>query len=286
MSPFIAIAGVIVAFLAFWMQKQANDIIVEQFNKKIEYDEQLDKTKKGRIVELMISDVESVKKDIEARTKAILEFKQEIIDNPYKTRVLARTPVSPYARMSKVDRESLFDALVYCGYSDTIKLLNAFYTIPDYMLPALNQISKIADSFESDVYKGLNLIYDRTSEILKICLDRGWYDVFCIPCFKVFHDSYKSATNPTKEHFYVNMKDAYPLLENEVSELIRECAYPGELRSLSIVQEHLREIILNYLGIEQQSNQIVKSMSDAVSNLNTITERCNFLLTTTKESSV
>ncbi len=61
MSPFIAIAGVIVAFLAFWMQKQANDIIVAQFNKKIELDEQIEKTRKKRLVELLRSDVDTVK---------------------------------------------------------------------------------------------------------------------------------------------------------------------------------------------------------------------------------
>lgn len=278
MNPFIAIAGVIAAFLAFWMQKQANDIIVNQFNEKMAYDEKLEKIKKERIIELMISDVKTVQKDIEVRTNAIKDFQNGIINNPFQTRALIRTPVTSYVRMSKLDRESLFDALVFRGNDDTVKVLDTFYSIPDYMIPALNNISKIADSFESDVYEGLNFIKNKTTEIIKICIDRELFNLSLFSCFKEFQKEYHSFDDSSKDRFFFVMKDKYIKLEQEVSELVVDELVVPEHHNLRIIQEYLRQIESTYYVIEQQSNQIVQSMSDAINGLNTIAKRCESVL--------
>lgn len=282
MNPFIAIAGVIAAFLAFWMQKQANDIIVNQFNDKMAYDDNLEKIKKDRIVELMISDVKFVQKDIEVRTNAIITFLNEIKDNPFQTRVLIRTPVSSYIRMGKVNRESLFDALVFRGTDDTVKTLDAFYSIPDYMIPALNHILRITDSFESVVYEGLNFIKNTTAEIIKICIDRELFNTSLFSCFKEFQNDYHRAHDSSMDRFFYVMKDKYIKLEQEVSKLVADDLVIPEHHHLRIIQEYLRQIESTYYDIEQQSNQISHNMSDAIEGLNTISKRCESLLSRTE----
>lgn len=278
MNPFIAIAGVIAAFLAFWMQKQANDIIVNQFNDKMAYDERLEKIKKERIVELMISDVKNVQKDIEVRTNAIKDFQNEIKENPFQTRTLIRTPVSSYIRMGKFDRESLFDALVYKGTDDTVKMLDVFYSIPDYMIPALNHISRITDSFESDVYEGLIFIKNKTAEIIKICIDRELFNSTLFSCFKDFRYEYHSAHDSSMGRFFYVMKDKYIKLEQDVSKLVADDLVIPEQHHLRTIQEYLRQIESTYYDIEQHSNQIVQSMNDAIEGLNTIAKRCESVL--------
>ena len=281
MSPFIAIAGVIVAFLAFWMQKQANDIIVAQFNKKIELDEQIEKTRKKRLVELLRSDVDTVKKDIEVRLKAIHEFQEELTENPFQTRTLIRTPVSFYLRMSKLDREMLFDALIYSGSSDTIKLLNAFYSIPDYLIPALNHIYNSMDAFEADVYRGLTQIRDNTLEIIKTSLDRGWFNENEIECLKEFSDAYHSAHDNSPDRFFRDLKNNYIELECQISELVHNNEDYHDTTSLLIVQEYLRQIVSSYNSIEQQTIQSVNNIDDAVRGLGMITQRCDYVLSKT-----
>lgn len=278
MSPFIAIAGVIVAFLAFWMQKRANDIIVDQFNTKIEHDDQIEKTKKKRLVELLRSDVEGVIKDIEVRTKEIRSFQKKISEDPFQTRVLIRTPMSSYVRMGKCDRELLFDALICSGTSDPIKVLNTFYSIPDYMMPALNHINHAADSFEEDVYRGLNQIMENTKEIMKTCLDRGWFNEEGLPYLQKFRDAYHSAHTNTPDHYYYNMRSAYFSLEKKISEEILNNGQYNDITPLLIIQEYLRQIVSIYVSIDQQASQSINNLDDAIRGLEMINDRCEDIL--------
>ena len=282
MSPFIAIAGVIVAFLAFWMQKQANDIIVGQFDKKIKVDEDIEKTRKVRTVELMMSDVRKARKDIEERTEAILSFQKEIKDNPIQTRTLLRSPVSIYSRMSKFDRESLFDALLFSNSSDAVKLLDVYYSISDYMMPAINTISRITDSFEKEVYEGITLIKNNTEKILKINIDRGWSDKDSLSAISVFFIEYFRIKKSAGASFYTEMQQKYIGLGMKVSEMLNDDDFLTEKPQLLDVRDYIIQIVSSYTSIEQQSQQIINSLSTALNDFKAIQERCDLILSKTK----
>ena len=73
MGPFIAIAGVIVTFLAFLMQKKANDILSSQY----EEDKNAEKEKESELfktrIRLMLSDLTMAQNDIGSRIDKIEE---------------------------------------------------------------------------------------------------------------------------------------------------------------------------------------------------------------------
>ena len=71
MNPFIAIGGVIMTFLAFYMQIRANKLQREQFQKtlnKNNIDEKIDCFYKLNLLKL---DIEHIEKDIESRVSSI-----------------------------------------------------------------------------------------------------------------------------------------------------------------------------------------------------------------------
>jgi len=285
MSPFIAIAGVIVAYLAFRMQKDANDIIVKQFNDTISNDKQIEETKRRRTIELMISDTNNSLKDIELRSKEIHSFADEINKDPFQTRILKRTPVSIYSRMNRFDRETLFNALVHSKSEKPIEILAAFYGIPDYMLPAISQISRICDSFEKDVFDGIMSVRENTAEIIKLFADSE--KDHQSPTSLLFDDfvlTYHSVQANFGDHFYANMKLKYFEFERNITKLLTKDTDDPQSHLLKI-RELLRQIESKYIDIEQQSKQIITSLNDAGKGLKEITGRCNFVLSNTKFNS-
>ena len=119
MNPFIAIGGVIMTFLAFYMQIRANKLQREQFQKtlnKNNIDEKIDCFYKLNLLKL---DIEHIEKDIESRVSSIKEFIQKEEENPFRMNLLKRALLKHYDRTMSVDRLSIYKGFkIFLSHDD------------------------------------------------------------------------------------------------------------------------------------------------------------------------
>ena len=108
MGPFIALAGVIVTFLAFLMQKKANDIISEQHEDDKKREGERLRNEYSARVELLKSDLMDAKQDIAQRISFLKKHRDLLQENPFRTSRLEDCPAEMYSRMSSSNRDSIF----------------------------------------------------------------------------------------------------------------------------------------------------------------------------------
>ena len=186
MGPFIAIAGVIVTFLAFLMQKKANDIISEQHDddKKRE-DKRLQNEYSARI-KLLKSDIIGARDNITQRISFLEKHRDYLKENPFRTSRLEDCPSEMYCRMSSSNRENIFLALTNLNIPNPEKILHNFYSIPDYLTPSIKEIREIVDNHSNETYKYLVVIRDAAERIYSVSRQNGWLNFNPIDCIIEF----------------------------------------------------------------------------------------------------
>jgi len=155
MNPFIAIGGVVMTFLAFYIQILANKIQREQFQKTLNkniIDEKIDCYYKLKLLKL---DVEQILKDIELRTTKINEFITYEVETPFQMNLLKRQSLKHYDRVINVDRLSVYKGfeIFLSGDNEWIKKFNNLFALFDYLHEAFENIYSIVDNHNNDTYK-------------------------------------------------------------------------------------------------------------------------------------
>ena len=163
MGPFIALAGVIVTFLAFIIQKRANDILSRQHREEKEAQHDLCIIR----YRLFVADIEFAQEDLNKRIEELnryYEYLTQDIPVIFKPQSL---PKYHYKRMSESDRERFFEALTSVSISDPIASLDRYYSISDYMLSHADGVNAECMKFSKDTYsklldikKSINTILD------------------------------------------------------------------------------------------------------------------------------
>ena len=85
MNPFIAIAGVIVTGLAFFIQYRANLIQLDINNKQLKKEKDDEKKEWYHLIKLLILDIDTVLKDINYKSEKLKEYFKLEKSNPLKT---------------------------------------------------------------------------------------------------------------------------------------------------------------------------------------------------------
>ena len=151
MNPFIAIGGVIMTFLAFYMQIRANKLQREQFQKtlnKNNIDEKIDCFYKLNLLKL---DIEHIEKDIESRVSSIKEFIQKEEENPFRMNLLKRALLKHY------DKE-------------WIRKFSNLYNILDYLPEAFKKIYDIVDYHTRDISEDKLIIRNELIKFEEECV--------------------------------------------------------------------------------------------------------------------
>lgn len=173
MNPFIAIAGVISTFLAFFMQIEANKIQKTQFIKSLNnkfIDDKIDSYYKLLLIKI---DIDNTIKDIDNRVQRIDKYIAQIKENPYNFVKLYRSTLKQYDRVASIERLS-----IYKGFKEFLStnerwliLFNNLYSILDYIPEAFKEEYRILEYHNDDIFREKNTIKDIAFSLDDICVE-------------------------------------------------------------------------------------------------------------------
>ena len=277
MGPFIAIAGVVVTFLAFLMQKKANDILSSQYDE----DKKADKEKELYLfktrIELMKSDVLMAKKDINDRIEKNDEFKQKLYENPFRTFRLQRMPSDMYRRMSESNREDFLLALTGLSIPNPTLTLNKYYSISDYMSPAVDSVNSMCDSLSNEIHDKLVIIGEAIQLIQHTATVYGWLGYNEKPCVKAFVQVIQehNKTGENGESHFLLYWNAFDKLHKELNVEVSNAENASYIPVLVKLIAECEKALEQYQRINNAAAQMINTLDGAISGYRIIANRCD-----------
>lgn len=283
MGPFIALAGVIVTFLAFLMQKKANDIISEQHEDDKRRDDERLRNEYSARFDLLKSDLMDAKQDITQRISFLEKHRDLLQENPFRTSRLEDCPAEMYRRMSNSNRDSIFLALTNLEIASPEKILHTYYTVPDYLTPSIKLIREITDSHSNDTYKQLTVIRDAAEHIYTVSRQNGWLGFRPIDCMIDFTNEVVKCLDPKGESNFAQLRSIFISFELNLQSLIRSNAYRESETELLKFAELCRIALTAYTYIETGAKQIIISETTAIEEYQKMIQRCDQVLEDMKQ---
>ena len=120
MTPIVSLVAVILTYLAFLKQVEANKIQTEQFNETLQQKETDDKKQLKNSLELISLDVDFAIQDMEERIKNFDDYLKDKRKRIYGEGFLRYIPTASLTRYRTIDRNHLYNA--YKLYADYKKL--------------------------------------------------------------------------------------------------------------------------------------------------------------------
>lgn len=154
MNPFVALGGVLLTFLAFYIQVKANKQQREHFEKSLGksfLDEKKDCHYK---LNLLMLDLEHIRIDLENRMGEIKKYIEAESSNPYFFYPLRRNPHKMYQRLGELDRMSIYKGFkFFCSGNDGwLSVYNTLFKLCDYLSEAIPMMYSRVDYHMNDVY--------------------------------------------------------------------------------------------------------------------------------------
>ncbi len=269
-SPFIALTGVLLTFLAFYMQIKANQIQIKQFNKSLQkekerriFNEKIDCFNK---ISLLKVDLESITKDISQKSRSLKVYFEKEKQFPYEGNVLFRTPSKIYTRILEIDRLSIYKGFsLFLNHRE--KWINDFsnlYSILEFLPEFFSSIYEkyeyhSKDQFEKkmEVRNGLIKLMDELANFINIYLAENSRETYLsfppsklanntiLKYYNVIQESYDENGNVVKETDFAKLDDE--VLKYFIEEVIklRPYAHLYDVRLEPIVEliSNLRKLI-------------------------------------------
>ncbi|MBL1219935.1 hypothetical protein JET18_03745 [Chryseobacterium sp. L7] len=179
-NPFIALSGVILTFLAFYMQIKANQIQITQFNSTIEKEKESrifnDKYNSYNHISLLITDIEYILDDINKKIEKIEEYIRLESDDDLTTHTLFRTPSIQYSKVLELDRLEIykgFNFFIGINSRDSLIIYNKLYNILNFLPDFFKSIydnyenhSRNILEIKNTIRNDLNNLLDEASQII------------------------------------------------------------------------------------------------------------------------
>ncbi|AYM99897.1 hypothetical protein [Chryseobacterium sp. 3008163] len=181
-NPFIALSGIILTFLAFYMQIKANQIQVEQFNQTIKNEKDLrlynDRYNSYHHISLLLTDLEYIINDINEKNIKIKEFIELESQDNLVVNTLFRTPSTHYSKILNIDRLEIykgFSFFIEYDKEEQLKTYNTLYNllnfIPEFFKSIYDNYEKYSSNFINTKYiirNDLNILLDDASQIINL----------------------------------------------------------------------------------------------------------------------
>lgn len=276
MNPFIAIGGVIMTFLAFYMQIRANKLQREQFQKtlnKNNIDEKIDCFYKLNLLKL---DIEHIEKDIESRVSSTKEFIQKEEVNPFRMNLLKRALLKHYDRTMSVDRLSIYKGFkIFLSHDEEwIRKFSNLYNILDYLPEAFKKIYDIVDYHTKDISEDKLIIRNELIKFEEECvrvINRNTLEKnniqsnkFLVSALQTYRKQIKSTAEANMETDFLNIINILETFNRNVKKYYEEVGYYAELENLSYIASNIL-IKMNY--IRQKTNQTTSELKSFLNGI-------------------
>lgn len=146
MTPIVSLAAVILTYLAFLKQVEANKIQTEQFNETLKQKETDDKKQLKNSLELISLDVDFAIQDMEERIKNFDDYLKDERKRIYGEGFLRNIPTASLIRYRTIDRNLLFNAYrTFIIHEDIKELFRKTYSLLDYYSEKVKEIMPILE---------------------------------------------------------------------------------------------------------------------------------------------
>jgi hypothetical protein BACCOPRO_00712 len=236
MSPFIAIGGVIMTFLAFYMQVKANRLQREQFLKGLNKDRVDEKIDCYYKLNLLKIDLEKIIKDIPDRVKGLNAFVEAEKENPFILNPLIRRQISDYETAKEINRLDFYKSFKYflSDNGEWVKNFQNLFAVLNYLPIGFGTIYSIVDNHLKEIFE----IKDEVRKRL-IALEKK-----CVSLLNINNDSQLHLTSNV---FMVNFLKNY---RAEIMELL-EVDKPSEvnMRKILTVVSNFSNSVEEYFNV-------------------------------------
>lgn len=271
MNPFIAIVGVMMTFLAFYMQIKANKIQRDQFLKSLEknnIDEKIDCYYKLQLINI---DINNTIKDINQRMENIQAFLEQQKEDPFQNSKVYRGTLKHYDRIAALERLSIYKGfrIFLSSNNDWIKQFNDLYSILDYIPESFKEAYKIIDYHNKDIFEDkMNIrnqlisLEEKCIEIYNSNIEKNINNGKNI-ILKKFIDNYRkeikrSDENKTESNF-LDLRQTIDLFVQNIKDDFDKSSYD---KNLNEIANFASSILINMNGIIQKSNQLFPEFGD------------------------
>lgn len=157
MNPFIGLIGILLTFLAFYMQIKANEEQIKQFNLTRNDDKkmllQTQKIEAYDNLDLLSINLDSIIKDLKAKGERIGQYGNALKTAPFESHLLKRTPSKDYLKILEINRGAIYKAYKFFSVSDNsdyIRLYNILDFLPEFFDDFYPRITSfIKESFDT-----------------------------------------------------------------------------------------------------------------------------------------
>lgn len=290
-NPFIALAGVLLTFLAFYMQIKANQIQITQFKEGLEKDKELrlliERKDYFNKLSLLKVDLIAIESDIKSKAENLKKFFENEKRFPFQTNFLMRTPSKNYSRILEIDRLSIFNGFnEFLGHRERwIKEFSNLYNILDFLPELIRDLYDKYDYHSKDQFEkkvlvrnGLIQLMDRLSELINIYLQETTQEDYLkypashlanetiFKYYTIIEESFDEDGNPIKETDLLEIDEKVLKFFNQEALSIRNGEEDFDIRLQPIVEliSNLRKQI--HL-IKQRAIEFSESIESQYNNL-------------------
>ena len=163
MTPIVSLVAVILTYLAFLKQVEANKIQTKQFNLTLERKESDEEKQLENSLELIILDVDFAIQDMEERIKYFDDYLKDDCKRIYGEGILRNNPTVSLSRYRTIDRNLLYNAYMQCiDVNKPMELFRRTYMILDYYSEKAKETISI---LKKDMQQS-NQLHDKITEEL------------------------------------------------------------------------------------------------------------------------
>lgn len=163
MTPIVSLVAVILTYLAFLKQVEANRIQTEQFNQTLKRKESDEEGQLWNCLELITLDVNLAIRDMEERIKHFDDYLKDDRKRIYGEGVLRNNPIVTLSRYRTIDRNLLYNAYMrYIEENEPMELFCRTYLLLDYYSEKAKETISI---LEKDMQQS-NQLHDRIAKEL------------------------------------------------------------------------------------------------------------------------
>lgn len=268
MNPFIALAGVIMTFVAFYIQKQANDQLAAKTdateNKQVE-----DK------YSLIIADLEYMEADLKSRIAACENMTKKLESNPYQTLLLEHHSTIMYKRMSQENRDNMMKMLSSKGIEKPSEVLLGYYQIVDYVCQVVDEVYAKAEKNAKDIFDQRKIVEDSIIQIRELEAKCKWSQgAFSVKSFITYLELCRD---------FVMKGEIMPIilflpkLNSDTQELMKEELHQGTINELAEVSRCCLKSIDASTHVDYYASTYKVLMEQTISGFTTNIENIHVL---------